>query len=387
MKKKYVAFMIGLCLCASAVVAAPVRTYATGVDMADDELEEGEQTTVAEPGAEDEEETGDTNSSANNGNTSGSNNTSQAGSSTAVAKSSDSSLSRLGISPGTLTPAFSSGTFNYTASVDESVTRVSIPATPNHSKAVIASVTGAKNLAPGSNTVRIVVEAENGSTSTYTITVNRGAATTATQTDATQDESQENTTSSETGDTPAQTEGVIETTDETQSEDLDAVDAKVTFDENGYLVYDGETYVTTDQLPEGDYVSLDKYNALYNQQQSEKGMYSKILIALAVVLVLLIFVLINLLFKIKDLKTDAMMEHMDEEEEKRPVAKNVEAEKKAIEKAGKKAEKKALKAEEKEMTSYVVSEPKTKSKSKARTSHASIAQAKDDLEILDLNDM
>ena len=87
MKKKYVAFMIGLCLCASAVVAAPVRTYATGVDMADDELEEGEQTTVAEPGAEDEEETGDTNSSANNGNTSGSNNTSQAGSSTAAAKS------------------------------------------------------------------------------------------------------------------------------------------------------------------------------------------------------------------------------------------------------------------------------------------------------------
>ena len=107
MKKKYVAFMIGLCLCASAVVAAPVRTYATGIDMADDELEEGEQTTVVEPGAEDEEETGDTNSSANNGNTSGSNNTSQAGSSTAVATSSDSSLSRLGISPGTLTRAFS----------------------------------------------------------------------------------------------------------------------------------------------------------------------------------------------------------------------------------------------------------------------------------------
>ena len=102
---------------------------------------------------------------------------------------------------------------------------------------------------------------------------------------------------------------------------------------------------------------------------------------------MLIFVLINLLFKIKYLKTDAMMEHMDEEEEKRPAAKNVEAEKKAIEKAGKKSEKKALKAEEKEMTSHVVSEPKTKSKSKARTSHASIAQAKDDLEILDLNDM
>ena len=46
MKKKYVAFMIGLCLCASAVVAAPVRTYATGVDMADDELEEIRQQTM-----------------------------------------------------------------------------------------------------------------------------------------------------------------------------------------------------------------------------------------------------------------------------------------------------------------------------------------------------
>lgn len=386
MKKKYVAIMIGLCLCASAVVTFPFRTYATVVDVTDDESEEGEQTTIVEPGAEDEEDTENTNASANSGNTSGSNHTSHGGTSTSAAKSSDSSLSRLGISPGTLTPAFSSGTFNYTASVDESVTKVSIPATPNHSKAVIASVTGAKNLVPGSNTVRIVVEAENGSTSTYTITVNRGAVTTATA-ETTSDESQENTISSGEGDTSAPTEGVIETIEETENEDADAVDAKVTFDENGYLVYDGETYVTTDQLPEGDYVSLDKYNALYSQQQSEKDMYSKLLIALAVVLVLMIFILINLLFKIKDLKADAMIEDMDEEEEKRPVAKNIEAEKKNIEKAEKKAEKKALKTAGKETSADAISEPKTKSKSKARTAHAPAAQAKDDLEILDLNDM
>lgn len=386
MKKKYVAIMIGLCLCASAVVTFPFRTYATVVDVTDDESEEGEQTTIVEPGAEDEEETESTNASANSGNTGSSNHTSHGGTSTSAAKSSDSSLSRLGISPGTLTPAFSSGTFNYTASVDESVTKVSIPATPNHSKAVIASVTGAKNLVPGSNTVRIVVEAENGSTSTYTITVNRGAATTATA-ETTPDESQENTTSSGEGDTSAPTEGVIETIEDTENETADAVDAKVTFDENGHLVYDGETYVTTDQLPEGDYVSLDKYNALYNQQQSEKGMYSKLLIALAVVLVLMFFILINLLFKIKDLKADAMIEDMDEEEEKRPVAKNIEAEKRTIEKAEKKAEKKALKAAGKETSADAISEPKTKSKSKARTAHAPAAQAKDDLEILDLNDM
>lgn len=88
-------------------------------------------------------------------------------------KSSDTTLKSLYISNGTLEPAFSSSTKNYSTKVDYSVTSISISASPTHANATVASVSGNENLEVGENTIKIVVKAENGTTGTYTITVTR----------------------------------------------------------------------------------------------------------------------------------------------------------------------------------------------------------------------
>lgn len=88
-------------------------------------------------------------------------------------KSSDSSLSSLIISAGSLSPEFAAGTKDYTTTVDYSVSSLAVTATPTNSKATVTSVTGNDSLEVGENTVSIVVTAENGSTSTYNIVVTR----------------------------------------------------------------------------------------------------------------------------------------------------------------------------------------------------------------------
>ncbi|MBO5070762.1 MAG: cadherin-like beta sandwich domain-containing protein, partial [Roseburia sp.] len=97
------------------------------------------------------------------------------GTSTAVL-SDDNSLKVLTISPGTLSPEFSGPRTKYTATVANDVTNIAVTATPANSKAVVQSVTGNTDLAVGSNTISIVVRAENGVTATYKIEVTRKAA-------------------------------------------------------------------------------------------------------------------------------------------------------------------------------------------------------------------
>lgn len=98
-----------------------------------------------------------------------------AGSSTAKL-SDDNSLKVLTISPGTLSPEFSGPRTKYTATVANDVTSIAVTATPANSKAVVESVSGNTNLVVGSNTISIVVRAENGVTATYKIEVTRKAA-------------------------------------------------------------------------------------------------------------------------------------------------------------------------------------------------------------------
>ena len=109
------------------------------------------------------------------GSNTGNNNNTGSNTNTA-ALSADNSLKALTISPGTLSPAFKGSTTKYTATVDNSVTRIAVSATPVNEKATIESVTGNTNLAVGANVVKIVVKAENGTTATYKITVTRQAA-------------------------------------------------------------------------------------------------------------------------------------------------------------------------------------------------------------------
>ncbi|MBB3058875.1 cadherin-like beta sandwich domain-containing protein [Mucilaginibacter gotjawali] len=94
-------------------------------------------------------------------------------------------LSNLTISAGTLTPAFATATINYTASVANSVSSITV--TPKASDA-LATITvngtavsnntasGAIPLNVGSNVITTVVTAQNGTTTkTYTVTVTRAA--------------------------------------------------------------------------------------------------------------------------------------------------------------------------------------------------------------------
>ncbi len=89
-----------------------------------------------------------------------------------VVLSSNNNLASLEVSPGTLSPAFSAATTNYTMSVAGEVTAVTVSAPPADSKSSV-SVTGNTALVDGDNPISIVVTAENGATKTYTILCNR----------------------------------------------------------------------------------------------------------------------------------------------------------------------------------------------------------------------
>lgn len=110
------------------------------------------------------------------GNTNAGGNVSSGGSTTTEKLSGDNSLKSLTISPGTLSPSFSYNRTSYTATVGSDVTSIAVSATPANDKAVVESVTGNSNLTEGTNTIRIVVKAENGVTATYTIKVTKQAA-------------------------------------------------------------------------------------------------------------------------------------------------------------------------------------------------------------------
>ena len=94
-------------------------------------------------------------------------------------------LSALSISSGTLSPAFASGTTNYTASVNNATTSLTITPTLADATASVTvngvavssgNASGAIALNVGSNTITTVVTAQEGSTTkSYTITVTRAA--------------------------------------------------------------------------------------------------------------------------------------------------------------------------------------------------------------------
>ncbi|MEQ1847094.1 MAG: cadherin-like beta sandwich domain-containing protein, partial [Nitrospira sp.] len=101
--------------------------------------------------------------------------------------SSDNNLSALTVTPGSLAPAFTSSTLDYTVNVATTVTSMTVSATKSDSNAVMTGsltagagvATGQATVAlggPGTSTpVTITVTAPNGSANTYRITVNRAA--------------------------------------------------------------------------------------------------------------------------------------------------------------------------------------------------------------------
>ena len=103
---------------------------------------------------------------------------------TRAALSDNADLGGLTISSGTLSPQFSSSDITYTASVDNSVTQVTVTPTASDSSATIAvngntvtSGTGyiLTGLTAGTTTVTVIVTAQDSTTKTYTITLTRAA--------------------------------------------------------------------------------------------------------------------------------------------------------------------------------------------------------------------
>jgi uncharacterized repeat protein (TIGR02543 family) len=101
----------------------------------------------------------------------------------ASAISNDANLSALSLSSGSLSPTFAGSTTNYTASVANAVTSITVTPTVNQASAVVrvngttvtsASASGSISLSVGSNTITVLNTAQDGTTTkTYTVTVTR----------------------------------------------------------------------------------------------------------------------------------------------------------------------------------------------------------------------
>lgn len=90
----------------------------------------------------------------------------------AAPMSTDNNLASLTVSNATISPAFSAGTTNYTASVPFDVSKLNVSATAADSKAKVS--VNSPNLTPnGTTNVTVTVTAENGAKKTYTIAVTR----------------------------------------------------------------------------------------------------------------------------------------------------------------------------------------------------------------------
>lgn len=85
-------------------------------------------------------------------------------------RSKDNTLSSLTVSAGTLSPAFSAGTTEYSVSLHGAAEKITLSASPNHGKATVSG-TGEKTLVPGDNQFAIVCTAENGAQKQYNVNV------------------------------------------------------------------------------------------------------------------------------------------------------------------------------------------------------------------------
>ncbi|MBR1413338.1 MAG: cadherin-like beta sandwich domain-containing protein [Bacilli bacterium] len=85
--------------------------------------------------------------------------------------SKDNNLKSITVDSYELSPAFNKDTTEYTVTVPADVTKVNVSAEKNDSAATMTG-TGEVDLSEGSNTVEIVVTAQNGTTKTYKVTIN-----------------------------------------------------------------------------------------------------------------------------------------------------------------------------------------------------------------------
>lgn len=166
----------GTTITITAISAGSATITITPIDVTDTELNDitGAKTctvTVSDPVQETAPSTPPTNSGSNN--TSSNSSSSSNNTTTKVEKkSSNSKLDSLEISEGVLTPEFSSSVTEYELSVPNEITSLNVVAEADSSKATV-KITGNEELQVGENRVEIIVTAEDGSKTTYTVLVKR----------------------------------------------------------------------------------------------------------------------------------------------------------------------------------------------------------------------
>ena len=183
--------------------------------------------------------------------------------------SADNSLEVLSLSAGTLSPDFTGKTVQYTATVPNDVTSVTVTATPVNEFATVQSITGNDNLQVGTNTIKVVVKAQNGALAQYTITLTREDGQTA---DGTVDQPADGT-DGQTTDQPA------------EGTDGQAADQNAEFETE-----EAEDVSNMEYLQQ-------EYNDLSEQYAKEKSFSRNMMGIMAFVIAVLVVIIINLLLR------------------------------------------------------------------------------------------
>ena len=230
--------------------------------------------------------------------------------------SADNSLEVLSLSAGTLSPDFTGKTVQYTATVPNDVTSVTVTATPVNEFATVESITGNDNLQVGTNTIKVVVKAQNGALAQYTITLTREDGQAA---DRAAEQPADGTDGQNT-DQPADTADGQNT-----DQPADAADGQVT---------DQPVDGTTDQSAEADagddedtsnmeYLQ-QQYNDLSEQYTKEKSFSRNMMGIMAFVIAVLVVIIVNLLLRGR--RTDDWDEEDDDDWESAEKRRNAESE-------------------------------------------------------------
>ena len=189
--------------------------------------------------------------------------------------SADNSLEVLSLSAGTLSPDFTGKTVQYTATVPNDVTSVTVTATPVNEFATVQSITGNDNLQVGTNTIKVVVKAQNGALAQYTITLTReeGQAADGQTTDQPADG-----TDGQTTDQPSDGQTTDQPADGTDGQNAGTETAE-----------DDDTYNM-------EYLQQE-YNDLSEQYAKEKSFSRNMMGIMAFVIAVLVVIIVNLLLR------------------------------------------------------------------------------------------
>ena len=184
-------------------------------------------------------------------------------------------------------------TVQYTATVPNDVTSVTVTATPVNEFATVQSITGNDNLQVGTNTIKVVVKAQNGALAQYTITLTReeGQAadgqTTDQPADGTDGQTTDQPSDGQTTDQSADGQTADQPSDgQTTDQPADGTDGQ-----------NAETETAEDDDTYNMEYLQQEYNDLSEQYAKEKSFSRNMMGIMAFVIAVLVVIIVNLLLR------------------------------------------------------------------------------------------